>query len=115
MFLTQAKVKPILILAEVGWGYTKTISLLVWTVHVKHAFRKWRLQATLNPTNSNPVERLFRMSSSGYMKNENLLLVADWGQLIRNGRVKEISMTISMKARQVTDSFRELRNADLTK
>ena len=43
----------------------------------------------------------------------------DWDQLNRNGRVKEISMAISMKARQVTDlvrdSFPELRNADLTK
>ncbi|XP_044182510.1 uncharacterized protein LOC114952477 isoform X2 [Acropora millepora] len=43
----------------------------------------------------------------------------DWDQLNRNGRVKEISVAISMKAQQVTDpvrdSFPELRNADLTK
>ena len=54
-----------------------------------------------------------------YEKRKSTPRGKDWDQLNRNGRVKEISMTISMKARQVTDlvrdNFPELRNADLTK
>lgn len=92
----------------------------MWIVQVKHAFEKWRLQATLNPTNSNLKEGLFSLMFIWlYEKRKSTPRGKDCHQLNRNGRVKEISMAIAMKAQQVTDlvkdSFPELHNADLTK